>query len=576
MRFVRSVGLFVLLLSWCLAPLSPGSAAQDAQGPDATTVNVQLIVDASGSMAAPTNTGEPRIDSAKRVLAEVINAIPEAEGVNVGLRVYGHRGDNTDEGRPESCVSSDLLVPMEGVNKPDLLAQTSALQPVGWTPLGYALEQAAADFTTPASDNVVNAIVMVTDGLETCDADPAAIAGQLRNSEAGVTTHVIGFGTTPEEQAILSGIAQSGEGQLLGSDNTGQLMSALFDILEELEVVEETGTGESRSSPLGVGRIGMVGDYEISVISVTPDANEVVANQALYQEPLVPGSQYFLVTMSATYIGVASGNPAFDLDYKAVSASSSSYTTYNNTCGLLPNDQSSVTDQFTGGSVEFSVCWQIETADVDSLVMYVESFLDFDSSPVWFSVGNPIDQAVESDQPVSAPTPTQAAPTPVPTPRAQTSPPSEIGSVVDSSRENPVPIGQAARVGDFEVTVTSATPNANDVVGNQSLFLEPLAPGHQYFLVTLSTTYVGVATGNPSFELDYLAVGASSSSYSPFTNSCGILTNDHLNATEQFPGGTVEFNVCWQVESSDADSLVMYVESFLDFDAEPVWFSVQP
>ncbi len=164
------------------AHASTVTARQDSPAPGTRTVNVEIIVDASGSMAAETNTGELRIDSAKRVLTEVINAIPEAEGINVGLRVYGHQGDNTDEGRAESCASSDLLVPVGGVNKPELLAQINTLQPVGWTPIGYALEQASADFTQPAGEDVVNAIVMVTDGLKTCDADPAAIAGQLRVS----------------------------------------------------------------------------------------------------------------------------------------------------------------------------------------------------------------------------------------------------------------------------------------------------------------------------------------------------------------------------------------------------------
>jgi hypothetical protein len=34
--------------------------------------------------------------------------------------------------------------------------------------------------------------------------------------------------------------------------------------------------------------------------------------------------------------------------------------------------------------------------------------------------------------------------------------------------------------------------------------------------------------------------------------------------------------VCWQIASEDADSLVMYIESNTDFNADPVWFSLQP
>ena len=146
MTMIRLLLVLVFLTVGSGAGPTVATAFQSGAGSD-KTINVELIVDASGSMAAETNTGELRIDSAKRVLTEVINAIPEAEGVNVGLRVYGHLGDNTDEGRPASCLSSDLLAPIDGVDKPALLAQVDTLQPVGWTPIGYALEQASADFT---------------------------------------------------------------------------------------------------------------------------------------------------------------------------------------------------------------------------------------------------------------------------------------------------------------------------------------------------------------------------------------------------------------------------------------------
>src|SRR5215213_2119574 len=43
----------------------------------AKSVNVELIVDASGSMAQTIDTGETRMDAAKRVLNDVITGIPD-------------------------------------------------------------------------------------------------------------------------------------------------------------------------------------------------------------------------------------------------------------------------------------------------------------------------------------------------------------------------------------------------------------------------------------------------------------------------------------------------------------------
>ena len=75
-------------------------------------------------------------------------------------------------------------MPVEGVNKDALRQQVANYAPVGWTPIGLSLERAGADFPA-ASDTVTNAIILVTDGLETCDADPCAIATALKQSEAG-------------------------------------------------------------------------------------------------------------------------------------------------------------------------------------------------------------------------------------------------------------------------------------------------------------------------------------------------------------------------------------------------------
>jgi plastocyanin len=372
--------VFSILLASLPFPFSQ-AAAQASK-----TINLEIIVDQSGSMAAATDTGVLRIDAAKNVLNEVIAQIPEAEGVNVGFRVYGHRGNNQPEGQAESCVSSDLLVPMQGVNKASLTTQVNALVPVGWTPLGYALEQAGADFTQPASENVVNAIIMVTDGLETCGADPAAIAGTLKNSEAGITTHVIGFGTKPEELAILEAITQASGGQLLGSNNAGQLMSSLFTILEELEVVEETGTGADRYSPIALGRTAMVGEYEVTVLSAGA-ASQPTGNTGGYD---------FSAHISVTYQGDRYGQASQDLEFSAHGTTNIRYSLRDFQC---PGSSAQASSQklFKGGSEEFTICWTVSPDDVESLIMSASSTRSQSpSNSVWFALSHNVPAAAPS------------------------------------------------------------------------------------------------------------------------------------------------------------------------------------
>jgi Mg-chelatase subunit ChlD len=226
------------------------------------SVNVELILDVSGSMAAGLDTGETRMDAAKRVLSGVVAAIPERKGVSVGLRIYGHEGDNTEAGKSVSCKASELVVPVKGVDKGELNDEIEALQPTGWTPIALSLERARKDFPD-ASDTVTNAIVLVTDGLETCGGDPAKAAAKLRGGDTKTSTNVIGFALTAEEQQTLASIAKQGKGQLLSANNADELSAALFSVLEKLKIVTGTGyVGGNAFSLLGPGEAG-----EVSVIA---------------------------------------------------------------------------------------------------------------------------------------------------------------------------------------------------------------------------------------------------------------------------------------------------------------------
>lgn len=580
---LRCISLLIVGILCLGQVLSPSATAQ---GDSNAEINVEIIVDASGSMAGETDTGDLRMDAAKRVLNEVVRAIPETEGVNVGLRVYGHEGDNTDEGKAESCAASDLVVPIEGVATDDLLAQIDAFEPTGWTPLGMSLEEASADLEAVASDGATNAIILLTDGIETCEGDPSGAAADALESDAEIVTNVIGFATEPEDEANLSDIATAGGGQLLNANNAGQLISALFTVLEELEVVDEGGNGESREAAIGVGRVGQVGDYDLTVISVTPDATDLVLSENQFNEPPAEGRQFFIARIAVTYTGSESGVPSAELNFQAVGDSNVGYATYSDTCGVIPDDRYRVTDLFEGGSAEFNICWSVSSDDADSLVMYVESFLDFDGTPVWYSLGNTVSQAAATEPSdgdatetltglkEDAEAPTSDSDASGSAESSDETPPSDA-EADGADRDSPAALGDSATVGDYDLTVVSVTPNATDIVMEENQFNEPPAEGKQFFIARIAVTYNGSESGVPAAELNFQAVGDLDAGYATYTDTCGVIPDDAYLVTDLFEGGTAEFNVCWAIDSEDEDSLVMYVESFLDFDGEPVWFSLE-
>jgi hypothetical protein len=237
---------FAVLLALPFYALSGVVFTGPAMAQAAKSVNVELILDASGSMADVDASGQSRIEAAKQVLGSVIDQLPEREGVNVGFRVYGHKGNNTEAGKTESCKSTELKVPVQGVDKQALRGQVSSYQPVGWTPIALSLREAGKDFPA-ASPDTVNAVVLVTDGLETCGGDPCSASRALKTGASAVTTHVIGFALAEEEQANLQCIVDESGGLLLGAGNAAELSDALFQVLEELDVVVANGFLEIES-----------------------------------------------------------------------------------------------------------------------------------------------------------------------------------------------------------------------------------------------------------------------------------------------------------------------------------------
>jgi Mg-chelatase subunit ChlD len=211
-------------------------AGDDALTASTLTINVELILDASGSMAedVPGTENQSRMEAAKAAMREVIARIPDREGLNVGFRVYGHEGSNSEADKALSCRSTELLVPLDGVHQAALLQQVETFAPTGWTPLALALTEAGQDFET-GGESVTNAIILITDGEETCGGDPCEVAGQLHAADIALTTHVVGFALTREQRESVRCIAEEGGGQLFTAEDAGELSEAIFTAFTQVE-----------------------------------------------------------------------------------------------------------------------------------------------------------------------------------------------------------------------------------------------------------------------------------------------------------------------------------------------------
>ena len=181
---------------------------------------VEIVFDASNSMWGQIN-GTAKIEIAKQSLATTLDALPS--NLLVGLRVYGHQHVY----QRKDCQDSALLVPLSPLDRERIGAAISQFKPRGQTPLAYSLEQVAGDFGNFAGER---AVVLLTDGVESCNGDPAGAARELQNA-GDAPVHVIGFGLGGDDSADLASlkaIAAASGGRFLTAQSAAELRDALI------------------------------------------------------------------------------------------------------------------------------------------------------------------------------------------------------------------------------------------------------------------------------------------------------------------------------------------------------------
>lgn len=148
---------------------------------------ILFLLDGSGSMLARWENTY-RINVAKKLLTDFVDSLRTVNQLELALRVYGHQFDQ----RLRRCDDSRLEVPFSPSNHDRIVTVLKNLTPKGNTPIAYSLEQAAKDF--PADKNARNIIIIITDGIESCDGDPCAVSLALQRRNIFLKPFIIGIG----------------------------------------------------------------------------------------------------------------------------------------------------------------------------------------------------------------------------------------------------------------------------------------------------------------------------------------------------------------------------------------------
>ncbi|WP_231984520.1 VWA domain-containing protein [Mycobacterium sp. 852014-52144_SCH5372336] len=200
-----------------------------------------LILDGSGSMTQADAPG-PRIDAAKNAAHGLIGAMPESS--TIGLQTYGTTTDSAPEDKPAGCRDVTTLIPLGPLDRDKINAAIDPITPSGYTPISLALTAAAHQL--PA-DETPQAIVLVSDGEETCDTPPCDTAAHLKQTHPGLTISTVGFKVEGPAADQLRCIAEATGGIFIQAANADQLAARLLatqDIDQANTSLSATGFGD--------------------------------------------------------------------------------------------------------------------------------------------------------------------------------------------------------------------------------------------------------------------------------------------------------------------------------------------
>ncbi|WP_020560385.1 vWA domain-containing protein [Thiofilum flexile] len=257
--FARTVIRYFSFISFSVCIGAPLLAA-DQQA-------TMIILDGSNSMWTQVQ-GQAKVMIARESLDTLVKG---AGTTSFGLTTYGGK------------CNSVKVVGGIGMDNTELLKRANKLMPKGRSPISSALKAAANEVKNSGN------ILLISDGEESCKADPCETAATLKQHYPNLVINVLGFNAKDEAQ--LQCIANNTGGRFVLAQNTasiGALFTDLQPIIEE-KAIAGSSTNADRVVPLSsmalqnpgtlrlsLGEQGRTDNLRSSYFIYTPD-NQLVA-----------------------------------------------------------------------------------------------------------------------------------------------------------------------------------------------------------------------------------------------------------------------------------------------------------
>lgn len=228
---------------------------------------VEIILDASGSMLQREN-GMRRIEIARQVLDELVREhLPESGGF--ALRIFGHK-------EADSC-RTDLEIPFGPLNRSAAASRIASVQAMNLakTPIADSLSKVTSDLAGAKGPKTV---ILITDGEETCDGDPATAIQELRDRGIDAQVSIVGFAI--EDDGLRSNFetwAQLGGGSYFDARSADELTRSLRTVISgPFQVLGANGKVVAKGVIGGAPVVLPAGTYRVETLGKSPQVLEGV------------------------------------------------------------------------------------------------------------------------------------------------------------------------------------------------------------------------------------------------------------------------------------------------------------
>jgi hypothetical protein len=194
-------------------------------------------------------------------------------GTPVALRVFGHK-------EADAC-RTDLEIPLQPLDPRMAAEKIAGIQAMNLarTPIADSLKAVKSDLKDAGG---AAAIVLVTDGEETCEGDPGKVIEELQAEGMQINLNIVGFAIDNVELAEqFRSWAEMGGGRYFAANNQEGLSDALGEALQVSYSVYDQGGNEVATGQVGGDPVGLnQGFYRVVVHSLPQQTFDKVEIQA--------------------------------------------------------------------------------------------------------------------------------------------------------------------------------------------------------------------------------------------------------------------------------------------------------